>query len=167
MLQWENFSNKKKIPPFFFFLEGSWVQGLLAFLCGVCRFSLCLGSLQVLQLSLSVPGHAFEGKGGFGNSNCPWGWMCVCVCEYSSIHIQQRAHQGWAPTGPGPHHSHNPERGKRWMNTHPYIQICVFVWVVYGWLFRGLMLKRKKRMNKFDSISASCVMALWFTKLSW
>lgn len=143
------FFKKKKIP-FFFFLEGSWVQDLLAFLCGVCRFSpVCLGSLQVLQLSLSVPGQL--------PTPIVLGGECVWIFVYSHP-AKSSSRVGSGRTRP--HHSHNPARGKRWMNTHPYIQICVFVWVVYGWLFRGLRLKRKKRMNKFDSISVSCVMAL-------
>lgn len=129
MLQWENFSNKKKIPPFFFFLEGSWVQGLLAFLCGVCRFSpVCLGSLQVLQLSLSVPGHAFEGKGGFGQLQLSLGVnVCVCVWIFVYSHpAKSSSRVGSNRTGPPP--LPQPWKGKK-MDEHTPIHtdLCVCV----------------------------------------
>lgn len=173
MLLWENFSKEKKTIFSYFISECSWVQGPLAFPCGVCRFSpICHGSLQVLQFPPSVQRHVFEGKGWIGQPKLSLGWMCVWIVAFPHWSCDEliQGGMGSSRTCPRPHHhSHNPTREKQldgWTHTHIYQYVCFCVlcradyFVDYG-------CQRNKRKNKFYSISASCVtMALWFRKLS-
>lgn len=149
-----SFQIKKKFPPFFFFLEGSWVQGLLAFLCGVCRFSpVCLGSLQVLQLSLSVPGHAFEGKGGFGQLQLSLGVnVCVCVNIRLFTSSKELIKGGLQQDPPPP--LPQPWKGKK-MDEHTPIHtdLCVCVGcvrLVISWI--NAEKKKKEWINSTPSL---------------
>lgn len=174
MLLWENFSKEKKNYFFLFYFR---------IFLGSGSTGLSVWSLQVLShLPGFSPGTPVS---SLSSKTCVWGkggnWptrivlglnVCVWIVAFPRWSCDEliQGGMGSSRTCPRPHHhSHNPTREKQldgWTHTHIYQYVCFCV-LCRADYFMDYGCQRNKRMNKFYSISASCVtMALWFRKLS-